>query len=617
MRRPFPHPDRRFRCGRGLAGLVALALSGSAPPGSGAAAEETGSADRQPGPGGGRRPQAIAVAPLSDGGEAVVVGNRDGTVSVLRDRRLLGEVRVGGNLTSLSPLGGGGRLLAVDHARDRLLVLRIVGAGVSSRRPGSDPFPVARNRKVVHVEAEVPTCRDPVRAVVRRDALAVSCLWPREVRRYGLVPEGGGRVALVPAWTGKVSFEPKELLFLDQAHLLAADAFGGGLAVLDDATGAVVRSLELGGHNLRGLTLASGGTHVAIVHQQLHSGMHTSSDDIRWGVFLTNSVRLLPLDDLLAGSPRMHRRARVFDLGTVSSPSGDPAAIAATADDQLVVALSGVGRLAFGAPAARQVSHTRVGAGPSALALGGSGEIFVANTWSDSVSVVSLETRTETARLPLGPPARLTAADRGELLFHDATLSLRGWMSCNSCHTDGHTNHRLSDTLGDGTYGAPKRVLSLLGVRDTGPWAWDGKIRELEHQVVKSVETTLRGRDLTPREVDDLTAYLRTLELPEIENEADPALLARGRAVFSEYSCTRCHTEPLYTSPGAQDVELTDERGNSRFNPPSLRGVSTRRRLLHDGSAHSLEDVLRVHPGHGIVVADRDLPALIAFLRSL
>ena len=62
---------------------------------------------------------------------------------------------------------------------------------------------------------------------------------------------------------------------------------------------------------------------------------------------------------------------------------------------------------------------------------------------------------------------------------------------------------------------------------------------------------------------------------------------------------------------------LTDELGNNRFNPPSLRGVKFRRALLHDGSAKSLEDVFEVHPGFDIQVQTTDLPALIAFLKTL
>ena len=52
-------------------------------------------------------------------------------------------------------------------------------------------------------------------------------------------------------------------------------------------------------------------------------------------------------------------------------------------------------------------------------------------------------------------------------------------MSCHSCHPDGHTNGLLNDNLGDGNFGAPKRVLSLLGVGQTGPWAWNGGVADL------------------------------------------------------------------------------------------------------------------------------------------
>ena len=52
----------------------------------------------------------------------------------------------------------------------------------------------------------------------------------------------------------------------------------------------------------------------------------------------------------------------------------------------------------------------------------------------------------------------MTAADRGERLFFDGRLSHDGWLSCQSCHTDGHTNNALADTLGDGSFGAAKRL---------------------------------------------------------------------------------------------------------------------------------------------------------------
>ena len=47
------------------------------------------------------------------------------------------------------------------------------------------------------------------------------------------------------------------------------------------------------------------------------------------------------------------------------------------------------------------------------------------------------------------------------------------------------------------------RVLSLLGTRDTGPWAWDGHVPDLEAQVRTSVKTTMRGKALPAEQVRD------------------------------------------------------------------------------------------------------------------
>ena len=100
----------------------------------------------------------------------------------------------------------------------------------------------------------------------------------------------------------------------------------------------------------------------------------------------------------------------------------------------------------------------------------------------------------------------MSQVDRGELLFYDARLSHDRWMSCDSCHTDGHTNGLLNDNQGDGSFDAPKRVLSLLGVGDTAPWAWNGSVDDLEAQVRKSVQTTMHG----PADAAELTAERKT-----------------------------------------------------------------------------------------------------------
>jgi cytochrome c peroxidase len=180
----------------------------------------------------------------------------------------------------------------------------------------------------------------------------------------------------------------------------------------------------------------------------------------------------------------------------------------------------------------------------------------------------------------------------------------------------------LSDTLGDGSYGAPKRVPSLLGVAATGPWTWTGSIARLEDQVRKSIATTMHGSKPTDAQVADLTAYLRSLTPPAPAfwntGPAHAATAARGRAVFEARKCAACHAPPEYTSPERYDVGLTDEVGNHEFNPPSLRGVSRRDALLHDGRARSLDEVFRKerHP-RGLVLSPREIDDLVAFLESL
>lgn len=191
-------------------------------------------------------------------------------------------------------------------------------------------------------------------------------------------------------------------------------------------------------------------------------------------------------------------------------------------------------------------------------------------------------------------------------------------MSCQTCHTDGHTSGVAVDTMSDGSYGAPKQTPSLLGVARTGPWTWLGRVDRLEDQVKKSITTTLRGADPTDRQVEALTAYLRTLEPPRPVVVANAEAVARGRALFEAHDCATCHAAPEYTTPRTYDVGLADAVGARAFNPPSLRGVSRRPTFLHDASARDLPDVFRVahHPDE-TSFTPAEVADLVAFLESL
>jgi cytochrome c peroxidase len=209
------------------------------------------------------------------------------------------------------------------------------------------------------------------------------------------------------------------------------------------------------------------------------------------------------------------------------------------------------------------------------------------------------------------------------LLFHDARLSHDGWMSCQSCHTEGHANGQMNDNFSDRSFGAPKRVLSLLSVKDTLPLAWSGKVQTLDRQIHNSVENTMQREETLPREqVEAIAAYVNSLELPPplgvLRGDQDIPAIERGRAIFAKRDCASCHAPPTYTTPGTYDVGLKDSQGVTEFNPPSLRGSSHRESFLHDNSATTLEAVFQTvrHPNNAEYTAD-EVRDLVAFLRSL
>jgi DNA-binding beta-propeller fold protein YncE/mono/diheme cytochrome c family protein len=233
-----------------------------------------------------------------------------------------------------------------------------------------------------------------------------------------------------------------------------------------------------------------------------------------------------------------------------------------------------------------------------------------------------LETDIFTSHLSLGPTPDLGPAERGEQLFFSARLSHASWFSCHSCHVEGHSNGGRSDTFGDDTEGAPKRVLSLLGVGETGPWGWNGRKTTLREQIHQSATSTMRGSGISDPAASDLAAFLSTLTPPPpyepATTPADHVLVSAGRQLFESLSCTECHSGATLTSTDVYDVGLMDERGLRHFNPPTLRGVGYRENLFHDKRAQSLEEVLTKYE-HQLdrQLAPTELSALLRYIRSL
>jgi DNA-binding beta-propeller fold protein YncE len=558
-----------------------------------------------------RRP--VAAAFLADGRTLCVANQRSGSVTLVdvSRSRLLGEWAVGRHLTDLAVLPDRKHILVVDDERQELIALACDGSRLTPRvRLTVGPYPVS-----VVIEP------DGTRA-------AVVSLWSRRVEVVDLTPlaAASGPVTLRVLHTIRLPFAPRTALRLPGgAQMVVADAFGGHLAVVDLAAGRLSAVHELTGHNLRGLALSADGTQVLMAHQILDQKAPTTRENIVRGVLMNNVLRALPLNRLTRPQADLQGAGRVIRLGAIGAGAGDPAGLAVLPDGQVAVALAGVHQVALLSADGTRARRIAVGRRPTALVAPGPEQTLVAvNTFDDSLSVLDPRRGVVLRTIALGPQGTLSYKDEGENLFYDARLSPDGWLSCNSCHPDGHTNGLLADTFGDGSFGTPKRTLTLMNTRLTDPWGWTGRFRSLSDQVKASVEGTLHSPAAGWRQVQDLVSFLDSLPPPPPPepvpaDAADRQRVARGRRVFAEHGCGNCHVGPqTYTSWEVFDVGFADERGNRKFNPPSLRGVGQGDHFLHDNRAATLEEVFtKFRHKTGADASPADIADLARFLRSL
>jgi mono/diheme cytochrome c family protein len=324
-----------------------------------------------------------------------------------------------------------------------------------------------------------------------------------------------------------------------------------------------------------------------------------------------------------------------------------------------------------------------VGANPSAVAALPGGRFVTADRLSDSLTFVA--DGKIAATLDLGTPERATSADRGELLFYsralvphnvaDGPLSL---YTCAACHDDGHIDGRRHPAKRN-RFSSMTKSCRALGT--TAPYLSIGEPATIEGFADNIVTTHAQGAErgaegfdkypvtfrvragrgwetvtLSPEELRAaLAAYMvRIPPEPSPYVTAGRRALDRreraGLALFRD-GCAGCHQLVGDAARGdripagalerrllAGEVALTSPRlhavgtpllGDGGNNPPSLRGVWEAAPYFSDGSARTLEDVLRrtdpdapkVHAPSNIgrppAFTPAQVTALLAFLRAL
>jgi YVTN family beta-propeller protein len=270
------------------------------------------------------------------------------------------------------------------------------------------------------------------------------------------------------------------------------------------------------------------------------------------------------------------------------------------------------------------VARLATQANPRRLALSGDGRtLVVSNHLADSLTVIDAGSFRVLRHVALGGPAP-DAARRGAVLFHSGRMTFQGQFSCASCHPGGGSDGLNWDLPRDGV-GNFLNTRSLLGVRDTAPYGWHGSSPTLADRVSGTLRT-LQRHEPQGTEVDDLVAYLKTLDPPRPlpRRQADAAAIARGQALFEgKGRCASCHRGDALHDVTPHDVGTRVTGDNhDRFDTPSLRGVARTAPYLHHGQAQTLEEVFtRYNPqgrhGAAHLLSREELADLVAYLKSL
>jgi mono/diheme cytochrome c family protein len=253
----------------------------------------------------------------------------------------------------------------------------------------------------------------------------------------------------------------------------------------------------------------------------------------------------------------------------------------------------------------------------------------------------------------------------GKQLFNDSfddRLSKDGYMACAHCHLEGDTDNQVWDFTDRGE--GLRNTISMLGragmgdgplhwsanfdeVQDfefdiRGPFGGDGLVNDI------ALDETLSPLDITLTGASDpldalamyIASFVSTRESPYLSEDGTlTPEQAAGKALFesTETECMTCHTGDRFTdsrweSPGVplvHDVGTITAASGQRLgealpgiDTPTLRGLWSSAPYLHDGSAHTLEDVLiakNVNDLHGKTsqLSPTELAQLIAYLLTL
>lgn len=259
-------------------------------------------------------------------------------------------------------------------------------------------------------------------------------------------------------------------------------------------------------------------------------------------------------------------------------------------------------------------------------------------------------------------------ATLGRVLFYDKQLSKNNSVSCASCHKQANS-FEDDIALSEGFNGefTNRKSMAILNIRfyKSGKMFWDERSSTLEKQTLQPIQNHIEmGLTLAELEtkVKAMPYYAPLFNKAFGSSNIDSVKIAKALSQFvrsivtyqSKYdkvkqglatfttaeaageqfflnagntTCAACHTPPMFltSSPAAGfgliDANDTGINGSRRFKSTSLRNISIRTNLFHNGSVANVQSMLQSGAtGNGIAqhsLNPQNNLNMLAFLNTL
>jgi len=255
--------------------------------------------------------------------------------------------------------------------------------------------------------------------------------------------------------------------------------------------------------------------------------------------------------------------------------------------------------------------------------------VYLGMYFSDTVVDVDLYApgKPKTTEIALGPAPEMSAARKGELAWHDASLCMQHWQCCASCHPDARMDGLNWDLLNDGM-GNPKNAKSMLYAQRSVPAMWQG-VRASAFYAIRTGFRFIQFSVPDEEICTNIEEYFKSLKPEKSPYLVDGELsesAKRGKMIFEneKIGCTACHPGPDFTDRKGHDVGTRNPYDKTDiFYSPTLCECWRTGPYLHDGRYKTMKEVFTIGK-HGDAfgadiesLSDQEISDLAEYILSL